>query len=252
MTSRARFKSRTSDNIAILLAAFILVEFILSGLVAIIFTSFLPMFVVDAVGIGAAYYFYILWDKRAIRLQCRACKNIVLSNTPWVCGFCKESSKNANEHPFVDKCMHCGNEPKAYKCHHGDCRKFIFLTDDRLETNYAYCLIAPSEVPEPPKPDERTVKVKAHQETKQDKEHELEVAKLDEQLKQIKERIDGPKIKTPFEQKKDSFDKYYDGVMGVREYACQKRAEAAERYKDNPELLKDANEAIDEFIRRSA
>jgi hypothetical protein len=113
-------------------------------------------------------------------------------------------------------------------------------------------LNAPSEIPKPPELDGRAVKVKTNQENKQDKEHELEMAKLDEQLKGIKERIDGPKIKTPFEQKKESFDKYYDGVMGIREYARKKRAEAAEAYKNDPESLKDANEAIDEFLKRSA
>ena len=141
---------------------------------------------------------------------------------------------------------------RRYKCHHNECDKLNFLTWDRLAINYAYCLNSPSEIPEPPEPDEREAKVKTQQEKKQDKEHELETAKLDEQLKQIKERIDRPKIKTPFEQKKESFDKYYDGVMGMREYARKKRVEAEETYKDDPESLKDANEAIDEFLKRSA
>jgi hypothetical protein len=125
----------------------------------------------------------------------------------------------------------------------------IFFTEDQDETNYAAALNSPAEVP---KPDERTVKVKANVETVQDRTHDIQIAELDEKLKIIKERTEGPKIKTPFEQKKESFDKYYDGVMGIREHARTKRAEAAERYKDDPESLKDANEAIDEFLKRSA
>jgi hypothetical protein len=240
-SAKLRFKFRTFNNWLIVVGIFVLVAVVFDSIAA------------DAVAIAALFYLYFsILDKRTIGMDCNHCGQHIASNTPWVCGFCKEPNRNATEHPFVDKCAHCGNEPKAYKCHHDGCRKLIFLTDDRLETNYAYCINAPSEVPEPPKPDERMVKVKTHQENKQDKEHELEVAKLDAELKQIKERIDGPKIKTPFEQKKESFDKYYDGVMGMREYARKKRAEAAETYKDDPESLKDANEAIDEFLKRSA
>jgi hypothetical protein len=240
-TAKLRFKFRTFNNWLIVVGIFVFVAAVFDTLIA------------DAIAIAVLFYLYFfILDKRTIGMDCNHCGKHIASNTPWVCDFCKEPNKNANEHPFVDKCTHCGNEPKTYKCHHDGCRKLIFLTDDKLETNYAYCINAPSEIPEPPKPDERTVKVKTYQENKQDKEHELDVAKLDEQLKQIKERIDGPKIKTPFEQKKESFDKYYDGVMGMREYARKKRAEAAETYRDDPESLKDANEAIDEFLKRSA
>lgn len=241
LTAKLRFKFRTFFNWLIVIGIF--------AFVAAVFDNW----VIDALAIAILFYLYFfILDKRTIGMDCCHCGKHIASNTPWACGFCKEPNKNAREHPFVDACEHCGNEPKAYKCHHTGCEKLIFLTEDKLETNYAHVLNASSEIPEPPKPDERAVKVKTHQETKQDKEHELEVAKLDEQLKQIKERIDGPKIKTVFEQKKESFDKYYDGVMGMREYARKKRAEAAQAYKDDPESLRDANEAIDEFLRRSA
>lgn len=241
LTAKLRFKFRTFNNWLIVISIF--------AFAAAVFDNW----VIDALAIAALFYHYFfILDKRTIGMDCNHCGKHIASNTPWVCGFCKEPNRNAREHPFVDACGHCGNEPKAYKCHHTGCEKLIFLTQDKLETNYAHVLNASSEISEPPKPDERAVKVKTHQEMKQDKEHELEVARLDEQLKQIKERLDGPKIKTAFEQKKELFDKYYDGVMGMREYARKKRAEAAEAYKDDPESLKDANEAIDEFLKRSA
>ena len=221
----------------------------------IVLGIFLPVAVfdngaADAVAIALLFYLYFfILEKRPIRLDCPHCKRIILSNTPWVCKACTSKNTDTDNYSFLNKCNNCGVEPKAYRCHHKGCGEIIFFTGDQDETNYASGLNSPAEVP---KPDERTEKVKAKVETVEDKKKDIEIAELDEKLKTIKERVEGPKIKTPFEQKKESFEKYYDGVMGIREHARKKRAEAAETYKDDPESLKDANDAIDEFLKRSA
>jgi hypothetical protein len=249
LTSRLRYKSRGFWNtvcVALLFLAFLIV---FSWLASILFPGSLAMVFVDVIGLACAYWLFNFLGSRPIGFDCNHCGKYVTSNTPWVCGFCKQTNQNANEFPFVHKCEHCGNEPKAYKCHHADCGGLIFLTRDMLKINYAYCLNSPTEIP---KPDERAEKLKTDQERLQDKQNERDMAKLDEELKGIKERVEGPKIKTPYEQKKESFDKYYDGVVGMREYARKKRVEAAEAYKNDPAALKDANDAIDEFLRRSA
>lgn len=129
----------------------------------------------------------------------------------------------------------------------------IFFTEDEDDTNYASCLNASSERPKPDeKQEQREQKRKSNRENVEDKQYEILMAELEERLRKIKEASKEPKIKTKFEQKRESFDDYFDGVMGMREYAQKKRAEAAERYKDDPESLKRAYEAIDEFLRRSA
>ena len=242
MTSRARFKSRTSDNIAILVTAFVIVVFLASGVTAIIFSSFLPMFGVDAIAIGAVYYFYILWNKRAIRLRCRSCKKIVVSNTPWVCTVCGKSNLNTAEFPFVHECQHCGSEPKAYRCHNQQCRELIFLSEDEDQTNYAHRFNSPDDIP---KPDGRANKRQAHQETKEDKENEIAIAELDEKLRKIKEQAKEPKIKTPGDRKQETCEQDYIGIMGVREYCRRKTIEVKELYKGDPEGLRDALEAIE-------
>ena len=249
LTSRLRYESRGVRNIVCVAPLFLVFVVTFSWLASILFPGTLAMVFVDVVGLAGAYWLFNFLGTRPIGFDCNHCGKYIASNTPWVCGFCKKTNLNANDFPFVHKCEHCGNEPKAYKCHHIGCGSLVFLTKDRLETNFAYCLNSPVEIP---KPDERAEKLKTDQERMQDKKIELETAKLDEELKQIKERIEGPKIKTPYEQKKESFDKYYDGVIGIRGYARKKRAEAAEALKNDPEALKEANEAIDEFLKRSA
>jgi hypothetical protein len=124
----------------------------------------------------------------------------------------------------------------------------VFLSEDQQKANYAYCLNSSSENP---KPDERTVKQQLREEAKQDKNYDILMAELDAKLKEARSRLEEPKIKTPHEQKQDSFDKFYAGAMAVPEIARKKKAEKAIEYKDFPDLLADSNAAIDEWVRRN-
>jgi hypothetical protein len=169
-----------------------------------------------------------------------------------VCGFCGNANTNANVNPIVSICRKCGVEPKAYKCHHPACGQLIFFSKDYLETNYAYCLNAPTEIPE------RTSKLKAKQENIQDKEHEIQIAKsdvmlakLDAELGDLKRKSEPIKIKTPFQQKEEGLKNYLAGVMGARELAAKQKAENAVIYKDRPDDLKDANQAVDDWLKRN-
>jgi hypothetical protein len=100
--------------------------------------------------------------------------------------------------------------------------------------------------------DDKSESTKIYEAAKQKMEHEIAISELEEKLKKVKERTEGPKIKTPFEQRKESFDRHLDGAIGLREYARQKKAEATEKYKDDPEALKDAVDAIEDFLRQNA
>ena len=250
LTSRKRFMSRTMENYAALSVIFVVLVSILSFAVASLDGGFLPMLAVTALGLGVVYFLHTLWAKRVIGFECNHCDRYIASNTPWVCPYCKQPNMNANEHPFVGECEHCGNGPKAYMCHYSDCKKLIFLSPDRDGANYAYSINA---VPvSKPQPDERTIKANSHSDAKLAKQKEIELAELDEKLLSLKSRIEGPKIKTPLEKKKESFEQYFDGVRGAREIARRKKAEVEELYKDDPESLKDALAAIEEYLKRSA
>src|SRR6266702_8904280 len=52
--------------------------------------SFLVMLAADLVAALLAYGIYVLWNTAPVRVRCPSCEKIVLSNTPWVCGFCGE------------------------------------------------------------------------------------------------------------------------------------------------------------------
>jgi hypothetical protein len=222
-------------------------------LVGAIFISVAVVFdnAVCSIVTGVALYFVLtnFLDQRPIRFRCPECKRVILSNTPWVCKSCGEINRSTDDHSFLSKCKNetCGVEPKAYRCHHKGCGRMIFFTEDHDDTNYASCLNAASEKP---KPDERAEKVRADSEEIEDKRRKITKAELDEKLNEIERRSKVPKMKTPFEKKKEEADQYYDEVMGMREYAKKRKAEAAEMYKDDPDSLKEAYEAIDAAVKR--
>ena len=206
-----------------------------------------PMMVGDAFALVGAYYLYIAWDKRPIRMACPKCNRIILSNTPWFCAECEHQNRNTTDFPFVHKCEKCGTEPKAYRCHHSPCSEILFFSEDKDATNYTYRLNFPGEAP---KLDERTIKLAKSQEIKEDKREEVAIAELDLQLKEINEQIKGPKIKTPLEQKIEMADRFYEASMGIDEHCRKRRAEAAELYKNDPERYKKANDVIKDIERR--
>jgi hypothetical protein len=239
-SAKLRFKFRTLNNWLIVVGIFVLV--------AAVFDSFIA----DTVAIAVlCYLYFFILDKRPIRFRCNnICKKIILSNTPWVCRACGSTNMDANTYSFLNRCKNeeCGVEPKAYRCHHKGCGGMIFFTEDEDDTNYASALNSPAEAPEP---DERDTKRQAHEESKEDMEAEIEMAELKEKLRKIREEAKKAKAKkkTKFQEAEEKFREFFNGHMSVEDIADELRAEAARKYKDNPDRLQKAYEVIDAFVR---
>ena len=243
LTSRNRFKSRTFLNLAVIAAIFIASVVVLSWLASLLFPGFLPLLLVDAACIAGAYCLYILWHQRPIRLRCPECERVILSNTPWVCGVCKQPNRNTADYPFVHRCEHegCRTEPKAYKCHL--CHELIFLSEDEDKTNYAHSLNSPAEIPQP---DERMEKLKKVKEKKQDKNDKIELAELDERLRTIRKRLKVEKKKSAKESLKDEVD----SMMELEEAAIALKAEITEECKGDKTRLRRRILTVDKCFRR--
>lgn len=173
-----------------------------------------------------------------MHIRCPRCKRRVATNTPWVCGFCKVENLRADQFPFTQPCGKCGARPKAYKCHYRDCGHIIFLSDDEQEANYAYCLN--TEVP-PLKEDKRAVRADA----KESIAHEIEMMELASKLNAAKQKADFMKPKSARDEIQESYEKHHAAYMGTREFARRQRAINAEKYKDDPEMLKYANDQLE-------
>jgi hypothetical protein len=245
LTAKQRFQFRPLSNWIFCGGVFVVVALALALAVPT------PLvWIADGGVIAMLFYlnFFVL-EKRPIKIRCPHCRKYIVTNTPWVCGACGKKNVRTDDFPFIFRCEHedCGVEPAAYECHHRDCKKLIFLTEDERRTNIACCS---DEKKERRGRDERAAKVRTDKEKIEDKANELGVADLDAKLKEIRAKSEGPKIKTLAEQKREAFDSGYDAAMGVRAHARKRRAEAAEEFKDDPESLKDANDAIDDLLHR--
>jgi hypothetical protein len=94
----------------------------------------------------------------------------------------------------------CGAEPKAYKCHH--CDELVFLSEDKLKANYAYCLNL--NAPGPLAADSAAKR----REEKEAAEHEILLAKLERDKEAVKSAGKKPKEKTADEKLKELEDEF--------------------------------------------
>lgn len=230
-TARERFKSRFLRCIAALTLLFVALTCVISWLAANVFSSFTLMLVGDVVALGLVYYLYLTWRDQPVKLCCPHCEAVILSNTPWVCGFCKQTNRNANQFPFVDKCGHCGDEAKTYQCHH--CAKLIFLTEDEIKINYAYSLNAPTETTPAQEHAEKIKKLRADKELKEAK---LSNAQVDAELVAMRNRI---KLQKPKKKSaRDVLEERMESEMEWEEAEAAIAAEIEEKHKNNPKLKK--------------
>ena len=233
LTGKLRFKLRTLNNFLLGLGIFIPLAFLAA--------QFWFAWIFDLVAIAVLFYlFFFVWDKRAVKIRCHHCRKILRTNTPWVCGFCQQKNEKVVEFPFVHQCEHCGAEPKAYKCHH--CEQLLFLTEDHQEQNYAVCLNTEAK---PPPTDAPTLR----KEEREKLEHDIYMTEGAVKLESDKQRLEFSKKKSPVEEIEESFNKHHARVMGAVEFARQQRAINAEKYKNDPEMLKAANDSIDDWLR---
>lgn len=239
---RMQFRLRTAINIAVVVAVFIPL--------ALVLALFPFAWIGDAILIVILYlvFAYVL-EQRVIGIECPHCGKHIETNTPWICGFCQKTNDEGSEFPFVHRCKHCGAEPKAYQCHHRECRKLIFLSKDELETNYARCVNASIVEPQPSA--EATDEEQWLREKKK-MEHELMMTELSAKLDAAKRRAELDRKRSPRERLEKSFEDFHTGALGAREIAREKEKEIKVRYKDDPEMQKAALEAVEDWLRREA
>lgn len=197
---------------------------ILFALLAVAISQLIPLLV--AYVISAAIVFYIFktfLNNRPLRITCDHCGKIILSNTPWVCGFKGCKNEQPNYFPFLYECEHCHAQPKAYRCHHKKCGKLIFLTEDHLTSNYAFCLNSPDEITE----ENRSKTVKQREQQRQDTIHEIEMLELDKKLVKTLESMPDDKDKSPYKTlKRETASR-----LKWKEAGARMRKEISEKYK---------------------
>jgi len=224
-------------SIAVFIVLFFLLTLALDGFLA---------FIIAVIVTGCLFFFYL--DRRATGIECPSCGKYVLTNTPWICGFCGAKNFRVDEYPFVGRCgnKECGAEPKAYQCHH--CEKLVFLTPDRQKFNFAKCVNVPDRS-KPVKKDPVAGKIAELDKGIQITERMVKKAELDVKLKEFKDVLEPQKPRTQKEVIEESFANFADRNMTGAEIVRRKKAENAEKYKDNQPELERQNLLVDQWAR---
>lgn len=231
LTSRERYASRRLLVMAEIAFLFVTAVAVASLLVSLVLPGqILPMLVCDAIALAAAYYLYVAWSIRPIKLKCPNCGKLVLSNTPWVCGDCDYVNAKPTEYPFVYHCgnTECGAEPKSYTCHH--CEKPIFLSDDRDKKGSAIRFV--------PEVDDHEHRVKELKQRREIKSEKREIALVDKDLAETRKQVRILKGHAKGKGLKDELKKGVDSQMELEEATVELEATYREKYKDNKPMLK--------------
>ena len=239
---------RLFENMLVIAGMFLVFVFVFSFICAQVFSNpMVPMLCIDIAALLAAYYFYKVWERRAIRLACRECERVISSNSAWVCSVCKKANVHANEFPFVHKCEHCGAEPKAYRCHHKDCGKMIFLTDDHDSTDFAYRVNSEAPVSDSDKEAAaRTNKLKKVEEQKQEIAQLISLKKIENELVELHEQLEGKKKKTA----EEILDEELTSQSGWIEAAAKLKAKKAKELAGDTGAIKLMEKNIDALARK--
>ncbi len=257
---RREFKQKALMNYAVVAAGFVLVVAGASAFLSPIWPGFFPLLSADAVSLGLAYICLKGLEGREIGFSCTKCKKWISVNTPWVCGVCGASNSNVDVFPFCNRCESCTDLPKAYKCHHvvsGDddvgsvpCENLNFLSQDRQETNYAYCLQGKSEASVSNKHEE---KMRKRKEQSEEKEQKIALALLDAKLKAARATVKVPVVKSPRERMQEDFDKSMGALFSSEDIAAAQIAELEKdpKFENDPSGKERRKEWINNWARRN-
>lgn len=249
MDSRARFHSRSLENVVGTAVVFLMLVTVFSWVLSMAAPSFLLMLLGDAAAGAVAYYLFLQWHKRPIRLRCDGCRNMIVSNTPWICGDCGKENVDTENFPFVNRCSGCNATPKSYICHH--CGEPVFLSEDRDPKNPAERFVS-----DVPKTRQKAEVAAQRASVREEKEYDLEMANYDLVAAELNERLEANKKRAAFEAKSElekkqhSLNAFMDLTLGIEEAARQQKAKHAESFKNDPKERKRHAMAVDEWVRR--
>jgi hypothetical protein len=245
LEARQWFKLREAVNFAVVIGGFIVLDAILWPVAG--------GFIAGTVSIVVMFcVFFFILHKRTIGIRCPRCQNFIETNTPWICGVCGAHNLCTDDFPFVGRCQKCRAEPKAYQCHHKKCGELIFFTKDRQEINFAKCVNIP--VPKRPirvEKDEHMEEMVKLDKGIQLTERKVKKAELDVKLKEFKDVLEPQKPRTQKDATEESFASFEDRNMTGAEIVRRKKAENAEKYKNDPVKLEQQNRLVDQWGREN-
>ena len=179
---------------------------------------------------------------RVIAIRCTHCKNLIQTNTQWVCGSCFWKNLHTNLYPFVHRCENydCGAEPKTHQCHH--CGALLYLTPDEQVTGFSMSLSAVLSKTLVPEDDHEEALLKKKKDIEL-KELAIKEAELEAKLKNISQSLEMPKKRT--------IEDVYKGRVKNDDDARRLRAAVDEEFKNDPKERKKRHQLIEDALRET-
>lgn len=179
-----------------------------------------------------------------LRLFCEPCGHYVPSSMEWVCSRCHHENRRTSLNSFLHQCEQCKQAPKSFEC--PQCKAVNFLTADSDGTHPART------IPPPPVPAREFDLVKLQRELrneeKEDLKHAVMLARLNAELAQHKAAAEKPTEQGPRERLEKSFAEHQAHLLEAHRIARREKQQNAETYRDDPEFLEMADEAVQAWL----
>lgn len=177
---------------------------------------------------------------KPLHLFCEACDKHVPSTMHWKCSHCDFINVRTKYYSFLHKCQQCKREARSYACPH--CDKINFLDS----TKYAGHPARSSSRP-PPLVETVADKQRKFAEKRMEIQQEIEITELNARLAKLKASPEFQKQVSAKEKLELHFSDHDAHTMGVKAIVRERRREAMEKYKNDPEALEDQMESIDQW-----
>lgn len=173
------------------------------------------------------------------------CRKYIPGDQPWKCGHCNFENLRSRAFPFFLHCERCKSPPSAVRCPY--CAEPFAIDADASEGLPATLLYVTDAANPPPGPavDPRRERFVAR---KTEFQEEIELAKLEKELMQIRQSPEFKKEVSEQEKVGKHFSELQAKHLSVRMLEREKREEAASV--EDPELREDMELVIDEFMRQ--
>lgn len=188
---------------------------------------------------------------RPLRLFCERCDAYIPSDMVWVCSYCNFENRITQIYSFLNKCQNCKRPPKSYVCPR--CTSVNFLDRDSDGSHPAWGAHAlPNAAPTAAMVEEDPLEKKRREqlEEREDLQHQIEVARLNERLQELKSSTAFKQEVSAMERLEKSFSEHDAHTMGVHIIAKRERALITEQFKDDPEMRERAEASLTNWLEK--
>jgi hypothetical protein len=162
----------------------------------------------------------------------------------WLCDTCNHANTATRIYSFLNKCKNCKRSPRSFVCPH--CGKLNFLDKARDGSHPASSVLVP--IPAQTRDEIRRQKLEERADAKEELEHDIVLERLNGELAALKAARDSHKPVRPLDKLEADFAERKAHGIGVYQIAAREYELNKTLYKNNPDLLEQADSLVKEWV----